>query len=551
LTDRPSYEGGSNFDQLGAFGDAEGSRARIDDVMRDFVAFDSVPTYGGLSFDTQDILRSRIIVGGKGTGKSVYLRRLQAMASEQAVRGAIYSDQDSLYADHIQQDVPTTESIVRVSDWYENHFLTEKWEWIWRRAVMRSLVAHLLTVPRLRAHLDESIVDDLLEYSPNLYRKFRKPVSIYSQVREVLNKHTTQGGLNKYIDHYDWDDLEATLGEALRLCPPICFYVDAIDDEFAHAPAYWLMCQKGLFYAVMRLLRDHAFGGKLHVMICVRDVVFSSILRSEHADRYRDSRHIRMLSWDYGSLRFFLRAKLEQISDSYFLNPRPDDTEQSVAAWLGCDKVRNTNREKPHDEKIDDYLIRHIRPQPRDIVILGNKLCRAISEAREKDSTQTSQQWIKDIVAQAAKQFGDLQLTVCANQISADMMYPYAAEHGAVNVTAYAPSVNQQLKTFLHKDVGRDRFDNAYCKEIADLANREFAGQTDLLSVLWQNGLLGYGEGDTKHGNVTFYRLDDRAEDLILPPDKDFYALHSCLIDSAGVTSVGDPVFPYERGQGR
>jgi hypothetical protein len=31
---------------------------------------------------------------------------------------------------------------------------------------------------------------------------------------------------------------------------------------------YWLKCQEGLFYQVMRLLRDHKLGGRLHIVVC-------------------------------------------------------------------------------------------------------------------------------------------------------------------------------------------------------------------------------------------------------------------------------------------
>jgi hypothetical protein len=535
-------------DRIGAFGDAEGSRARIADVMRDFVEFDDGPARSDLAFDSQHLLRSRVIVGGKGTGKSVYLRRLQAMASNRATDGAIYSDQDSLYADDIQQDVPTTESVVRVSDWYEPRYLTEKWQWLWRRAIMRSLISHLLCVPRLRDSLSAETIEELTEqYTPHLYRRFTKPLSIYSQLRHIINKPVNQGGMNRYLEHEAWDDLEATLGGALRGCPAICFYIDAIDDEFAHAPAYWLTCQKGLFHEVMRLLRDPVFGGKLHVIICIRDVVFSSILRSEHADRFRDSPHIRMLTWDHESLQYFLRAKLEQISDSYLLADHEGDSEKIVQAWLGLDTIHNTRREKHYDEQIEDYLLRHIRPLPRDIVILGNRLCRVTKQAKETYVQQLSQAWITNVVAQAARQFGELQLTICANQLAADLMYPNSADHGAENAAAYAPAINEQLKHFIHDAIGRDRFDNPFCKQIMERARVEFPTQTDVLSVLWQNGLLGYGTGDMYDGETTFYRLDDRAEQLILPLDRDFYVLHSCLIDSAEVSTIGGPVFPFRR----
>jgi hypothetical protein len=295
----------------------------------------------------------------------------------------------------------------------------------------------------------------------------------------------------------------------------------------------------------MRLLRDQPFGGKLHVMICIRDIVLSSVLRSEHADRYRDSPHIRMLSWDEESLRFFLQAKLERLPERYLM--RATDNVKSVASWLGIETIENNQRGENLVERIDDYILRHIRPLPRDLVSLGNKLCRAVGMAKARGAAELAPALIKDIVGEAAKQFGDLQLTICANQMSADMLYPQVVRKSSVSATAYAPAINQQLKRFLHLHVGCDRFDNARCLEIADLASSEFSSQTDVLSVLWQHGLIGYCEGELYSRDITFYRLNDSAEDLVLPLDRDFYALHSCLIESAAIAPIGPPVFPFRR----
>ena len=96
-------------------------------------------------------------------------------------------------------------------------------------------------------------------------------------------------------------------------CKPIYFYLDAVDEEFSHAPMYWLRCQEGLFYQVMRLLRDHRLGGRLHVVVCIRDIVMSSVYRSEHAPRYYNEPHIRVLTWDRGSLLILLEQELQRL----------------------------------------------------------------------------------------------------------------------------------------------------------------------------------------------------------------------------------------------
>ena len=86
----------------------------------------------------------------------------------------------------------------------------------------------------------------------------------------------------------------------------------------------------GVFYQVMRLLRDHKLGGRLHVVVCIRDIVMSSVYRSEHAPRYYNEPHIRVLTWDRSSLLYLLGQKLQRLPPSLLMRratsgapPRP------------------------------------------------------------------------------------------------------------------------------------------------------------------------------------------------------------------------------------
>src|SRR5205823_1943848 len=149
----------------------------------------------------------------------------------------------------------------------------------------------------------------------------------------------------------------------------------------AHAPMYWLTFQKGLFHAVMELLREPEFGGRLHVVACVRDVVYSNVLRSEHAGRYRDEPHIRVLNWDPVAIRGLLDAKIAKLGAAYRMDSRVD----GVAGWLGVSEIENPLR--GIRERVDDYLLRHTRLLPRDIVVIGNGLSREVAAAREQGLT--------------------------------------------------------------------------------------------------------------------------------------------------------------------
>jgi hypothetical protein len=274
-------------DLIGPFGNPDGSRAPIENILSDFVDFRGNPAFGALAAPASDAT-ARVIVGRLGAGKTVYLRRLRTFQAHQ----------ESVYADHPEQDPPSTETVVKACVWFPERFLTEKWMRIWSRAILSSLATYLLAHEELKPHLDDEQAELIRRDYGRLLGEFRRPRSIYAELRAIVNGHNNGRRLTEFLEDGAWDDLEDVLAGILRTCPPIFFYLDAVDEEFSQAPMYWLRCQMGLFHQVMRFLRDPRLGGRLHIVISIRDIVMSAVYRSEHAPRYYDEPHIRVLAWD-------------------------------------------------------------------------------------------------------------------------------------------------------------------------------------------------------------------------------------------------------------
>ena len=371
---------------IGPFGTPDGSRAALQDVLSQFVDFENVPSHAALATPADD-LSARVLVGKMGAGKTVYMRRFQAAARQN----------HSLYADSIQEDLPSTESIVRVCHWYRDAILTEKWMLLWRRAIIRSLVTHLVCDRELAANVHEDEVDLIWNHYGELVRRSRTPLSVYSQLNEILLGHDNQHQLAAYIQNPMWEELEHLIGEILRRSPPICFYIDAVDEEFANAPMYWMRCQEGLFLQVMRLLRNPRLGGRLHIIISLRDIVLSTVLRSEHQNRYRGESHIRVLDWDHAAITYFLHDKLARLPEQYWC--MPDNPSRGVSEWLGRTTIRNEARQV--DEPVEDYLLRHTRLLPRDVIMLGNLLCDGVSRARERNAASLAHATVRELVHKA------------------------------------------------------------------------------------------------------------------------------------------------------
>ena len=503
---------------VGPFGNPDGSRADIEDVISEFVDFGGNPAYGHLATRANDSM-VRVIVGKLGAGKTVYLRRLQDFQSHQ----------DSVYADLPQQSLPKTEVIVKACQWFSDSVLVEKWMQIWDRAIMRSLASHLLRRPELRQQLRDEQAAELEQSYARLLGDFRRPRNIYSQVRDIINERQTAHQLSTYLDDPLWDDLEDLLGEVIGQCKPIYFYLDGVDEEFSHAPMYWLKCQEGLFYQVMRLLRDHRLGGRLHVVVCIRDIVMSSVYRSEHAPRYYNEPHIRVLNWDRGTLLYLLGQKLQRLPPSLLMR-RAITGPPTIRDWLGVDGPWPG---PDGDATIEDYLLSHTRLIPRDIISLGNELSEEVLRQKQAGHEGLPPAALAEVVQRCAKRFGDSQLAQCANQISSDLMPQNAALHNYselfTSTQAYISGVQEDVRSFVRM-IGVDRFSRGDLEALQEVADLHFEKATDLASVLWQNGLLGYVD---ELGAHRFYSMGD-IEEFHFPPDVGTYVLHPCLVYAVG-----------------
>lgn len=193
----------------GPFGVPDAARGGGAEEFINFEGFDGIAT-------REDDLRARVIVGRKGAGKTLYLRRARAYAASA----------DDLYADDISQNLPSTGEIVRVANLYPMGILVEKWMAIWRAAMLRSVATHVLHNRRLGDQLSAEDKRALREDFPAVMRDAAKattPLSVYSQVREIVSDpRLSARWLDGLIAHRQWEELEYKIGELLDLFPPRC-----------------------------------------------------------------------------------------------------------------------------------------------------------------------------------------------------------------------------------------------------------------------------------------------------------------------------------------
>ena len=520
------------------FGNPDGAREPLEDLASSFVDFPSIAAYQGLATREND-LGARVIVGRKGAGKSLYLRRLQAFAA------SAYD----VHAFGIETSLPATRAIVQLCQGYPEHLLTELWQLVWRRAIFRSLSSEFILNPALHGYVKDRDRIDLLAFAPDLFRLPKRPLPIYSQVGEIIDECYTHHRLEQYLRQPEWPELEDVIAEILHDAPPICVYLDGIDENYSHAPTYWMRCQEGLFYVVMALLREASFGGRLHIFLGLREAVLSSVLRTENAGRYRGEDHLRILDWPHQAARHFLEKKVARLDTEYFDPRMPGD--RSVEGWLGRSHIRNDAR--GIDEPVVSYLLRHTRQLPRDIVTLGNELSRDIREARlPGDSSDGAiEAVIRTTVSRVAGWLGDEQLQICANHLLSDMLPPNAARHGYSEAyTAgdeYSRGVKEDLVQAIRR-VGTDVLSEQRLQALSAELQAHFETTSDILSIMWQNGLVGYRDAQSSEGFAQFYSLGG-VDRFNLPLGRKEYVLHPCLIDRVVLAPSGRvPVLPWGGG---
>jgi hypothetical protein len=509
------------------FGNPDGARADLSD----FVDLTEIKRAAVFNSNSASV---RAVIGRKGSGKTLYLRKLAAEFRANPSTIAPNANEVVLH-----ESPPTSlllsEHVMKIGNMFPESSLTEIWQQLWNRAIVAAAATHLALNPRMSPYISREISSLILsDFRTVLGTRIAAARSPMTTLKYLIDRFTRSGSLNKHLNDPLWDDLETRVTELLADTPPLIFVIDAVDEDFAHAPAYWARCQKGLFYETMRLLRSPVIGARLHLLISIRDVVYHAVFRSEHAARYVGDPHLRLLDWSYEAARALLDAKTRRLRDSVTGRMEPP---ASFVEWLGFSRVPNSYGQS---ESVYDYALRHTQWLPRDIVTLGNLLGAAMDACRGS-GTSMDTALFRRVVSDVATLSGHVQLGVAANQVVADEIPAEASRFGFVesylSVHEYREDRIDQIKAII-KGCGRMRFGRRDLLELQARGRHEF-GAPDLASVLWQCGLLGYQPSDEE--SAVFFTLD-RLGRMRIPSDENEYVFHSSMHEVAGLELGDRPV---------
>lgn len=520
----------------GPFGDADAHGADLDELH--FVTFQG----GGLSTREND-RRARILVGRKGSGKTLYLRRLRRSAA----------DDLSLFALERESAPPGTKEAMLVFEIADSmDTLKETWPLIWRRAILISVSSYVLFDRRLEKRGALTTPDfvsnraELGELVARLGFRNRVPIEVCETVTVIVSEHGHRGRLDQFLKRQDWQDLEFRLSEALQSLPPFCLYLDNLDETFQLAPKFWLAAHEGLMHCVLALHAHSRFANKLHVHITIRESVYSSALRTPQLTRMIQDTSIRHLAWNASSTLHFLNEKVRSLPREFTFLRSSGEPPVSVENWLGIDLVDNARR--GIQERLDQYILRHTRLLPRDVVIIGNTLAHRIKFLQSLGIKKLPMEDLRSIVSSCACNFAKEQMQICAEYVVSHMV-PQGAVRGSYSEYYTAETTVQQWADDLKDLVSQFKKDRIQRTSLHSTVGA-FAAEAGIepnvvLNSLWWSGLVGHCDNRDRDERHIFFT----DENLIRHEfDRQFelYVLHPALLDFVPhLTSEGDlPVTP-------
>ncbi|MBQ8203417.1 MAG: hypothetical protein IJZ75_03970 [Clostridia bacterium] len=507
------------------FGNPDGARADLKEIEYSFIT--DFPFGIQITKNQDELLNKRVIVGSKGSGKTVYLRKIQSILKKE-----LENNFTGIYVDErIDKNLNCTEWVVTFCDFFEKNALSEKWTRLWKTSILLSISHKFLYDEKLKIYVTEDtgkLLKSIIEKHKLLLKCSCSVYQMFSTIMSVLD---TKNKINNLIYSADIIQIENILQNILRNSPTIYIFLDSIDIEYEHAPMQWLSCQKGLFYAIMTFLEEGTFGEKVHLIISLRDNVFTNILRSEHASKFINETHIFILDWKESNIRAFLSQKIGGLNSCYFVEDAPQS--KNIYSWLG---IRELPNELGQTEEITDFILRHTRLTPRDVIVVCNKLAELKKEYSNNKNLDIKK-WVKDVVIANSKLFGAEMITICAKNINANCLPSGAGKDQYSDFylmdkffkkSTYTQLLNL-LKTLKSRKINWD----VLCK-FNELAIKEFNTDVHLIDLLWNNGIIGCSNHD---GDISYYAQQFQ-EDTLIPENKEAYQIRSCVCVKIGLNEL-------------
>lgn len=495
----------------------------------------------------------RVIFGRKGSGKSHYLRALNALKASDP----------SVLAFGPSTSPPPHDWVIRLSLALQ-HTAIPMWRNLWEKAILASAAVTILYCSggRRESTVNEVFASQLEQATMAALGLKSLPdnaMTPYAAARHILSRSGSLERFQTILARPQWQDLEDILEPIIAGSPPLYFFLDNLDAVEPFAPRPWQSCQRGLLDAILALAEDNRWN-RIHVVVALKDTVVQSLFDSVNGHKYVHSPLLHRLEWSTEQSREFLRRKVVALPDVWFTGS-PDAP--PIERWLGRSGIENKVRKR--SESLEAYLLRHTLLLPRDIVEMGNCLCDAIAKARTRRRETLTDDEIRAAVNRAAAQIGKTGVYCSGIEVARRLMPSDAPlngagesfgvagtdsnHHGEDDMTHAISDQYAFLLTRVVRKVGRDRFGVDAMQIVRDAVTAELPqqeGPEEAVGALWRLGMIGVIEGDLEVGEARFYGHSEH-DGPVPPSSAQSFAFHPSMIDYLGdvnVLAIGDPVYP-------
>jgi hypothetical protein len=478
---------------------------------------------------------ARVIVGRSGAGKTKHLKELRHRLEQEATCDLMpldFGPPNLTPVTNLASEIGFSGAIERV----------ELWRKLWRRAIVRAVIPHLLD----EDDRDGSLAATVRQNEGGLLGSIGGPRSITFEFEQILNEHSSLTNLRTFIGDESWHKIDRAVGQALaRRRRPLCFFVDIVEEESAFPPLQWHSCMKGLLRQILRFIRKPlGTGDNLRIYIAIREQTWFE-LGQLMAGILEQHPAVRVLRWQPDALLEFFAQKIVGLSPQYALQEIDAEAPPTeiIAAWLGAPTVPNSAR--PREEPTGTYILRHTRLIPRDIVVVGNVLAREVFAARQQGRDCVESERIQAAVSDSAAAAALEELQWCALEIISNWLSTAGA--GEEKTILPDEEARGRLASALAELLRSSSADIIEAKELDELArkaDKTLGRPADLKQILWRHGLIGWGPTETGPWNFS-HRVGLSSREA--PPAEDsFAAMHPALIDAISLIPTGDsPVNPF------
>lgn len=527
--------------------------SRRDDLEELFVNIGEI--LPGISALASSLLSKSVIIGGKGAGKTHLLRHVEGIAKSQK-RATVFCN--------LTQNIVSDIRHLRGSMTYED--LVTLWMNIWRFVINRSILGMFLSSsagPKARKALSrcdllefykdeksdrDKLILHLTRHFPQLPVNDLRSADPMSSLMAIVAKYRNGQTLHHMLSTFDFTGLESDISSILRHFGEIHFLIDGLDEFAPQNPRDWLDMQVGLFKLLFLWGSTREYVRRVFLTITLRTYVYHHAMRDTHSDRVGNL--VLPLTWEPESAEEFMnRRLLTPFLKPFALSERMTGP-RPLANWLGFSTIVPAGRSRA--ERVEQYLLRHSRYSPRNVVHAINKLCQSQNRLFQKGEALGEDQF-RSLVRVLATYFGTNLLRHATEEIISIMPVKLGGLKDSSRREAAREYMLESVKDAIASCITdcetetclRDSLQQTIKSSLAEFFP-DYKPQeiwTTAEAVLWRSGIIAYRDDNGKSGWRYAWSDGEDTQARINPAARQI-GFHSSMIDVCGIKATADgPVF--------